>query len=167
MPVDQLLQAYLWRWEIEVNFRDEKTISGCGQAQVRNKISSAKLPSFIVAIHAFIHLAEYILQKRKLNVSLPKAKWEKTQPQKRPSTNNLLNLFRGYYWYESTGKSFSDFVQNQQKLRSALNVFFEPFNADFYMRKWPNSRAETLHCKVSTSKWYVFAFFLKRGYGMP
>jgi hypothetical protein len=27
--------AYLWRWEIEVNFREEKTLIGCGQSQVR------------------------------------------------------------------------------------------------------------------------------------
>ncbi|MDR2051685.1 MAG: hypothetical protein LBQ63_07950, partial [Deltaproteobacteria bacterium] len=25
LPVERLLQAYLWRWEIELNFRDEKT----------------------------------------------------------------------------------------------------------------------------------------------
>ncbi len=27
LPLEDLLQAYLWRWEIEVNFRDEKTLT--------------------------------------------------------------------------------------------------------------------------------------------
>ena len=35
LPVEKLLQYYLWRWGIEVNFRDEKTLIGTGQAQVR------------------------------------------------------------------------------------------------------------------------------------
>jgi hypothetical protein len=35
--IEKLLQAYIWRWEIEVNFREEKTINGCGDAQVRNE----------------------------------------------------------------------------------------------------------------------------------
>jgi hypothetical protein len=26
----------LWRWEVEVNFRDEKTLLGFGQSQVRS-----------------------------------------------------------------------------------------------------------------------------------
>lgn len=30
VPVPRLLQAYLWRWGIEVNFRDEKTLLGEG-----------------------------------------------------------------------------------------------------------------------------------------
>lgn len=32
MTLEDLLQDYLWRWDIEVNFRDEKTIMGVGQA---------------------------------------------------------------------------------------------------------------------------------------
>lgn len=49
LPVDQLLQAYLWRWEIEVNFREEKTVMGLGQAQVRKKNSVENTSAFIVA----------------------------------------------------------------------------------------------------------------------
>ena len=33
LEIEKLLQAYLWRWEIEVNFREQKTLLGCGQAQ--------------------------------------------------------------------------------------------------------------------------------------
>ena len=135
LSIEKLLQAYIWRWEIEVNFREEKTTNGCGDAQVRNEISSAKLPAFVVAMHAFLHLADHILTKKNANLALPKAKWEDAVPDQRPSTNNLLNLFRGYYWYGKLGKSFSDFVANQHQTQKAHNPIGECFSAVFYMRK--------------------------------
>ena len=135
LSIEKLLQAYIWRWEIEVNFREEKTTNGCGDAQVRNEISSAKLPAFVVAMHAFLHLADHILTKKKETLALPKAKWEDAATNRRPSTNNLLNLFRGYYWYGKLGKSFSDFVTNQHQTQKAHNPIAECFSAVFYMRK--------------------------------
>lgn len=135
LDIDSLLQAYIWRWEIEVNFRDEKTTNGCGDAQVRNAVSAAKLPAFIVAIHAFIHLADYIISKKQINQTLPKAKWEKAKSNQRASTNNILNIFRGNYWYENTGKSFSDFMENQHQIKSANYATNSRFNAAFYIRK--------------------------------
>ncbi len=35
LPLTQLLQAYLWRWEIEGGFRDQKQLIGIGEAHVR------------------------------------------------------------------------------------------------------------------------------------
>ena len=32
MSAEKMLQNYIWRWEIEVNIRDEKTLIGCGKA---------------------------------------------------------------------------------------------------------------------------------------
>ena len=52
-----LIQAYVWRWDIEVNFRDEKTLLGMGQAQVRNPQSVENVPALIVAAYAMILLA--------------------------------------------------------------------------------------------------------------
>jgi hypothetical protein len=134
LTIEKLLQAYLWRWEIEVNFREEKTIGGCGQAQVRNEIAAAKLPAFVVVIHAFIHLAECMLSKNNQNVALPKAKWEKPTQVQRASTNNLLNLFRGNMWYENAKESFSDFVKNQHKLAKAKKVRNSYQDAVYYNR---------------------------------
>jgi hypothetical protein len=134
LAIEKLLQAYLWRWEIEVNFREEKTINGCGDAQVRNEISAAKTPAFVVAVHGFLHLAEYILKKENLQIALPKAKWDKKSTGNRASTNNLLNLFRGYYWFEQRGKSFSDFVINQHYLTKQEKLINSGFNALFYSR---------------------------------
>jgi hypothetical protein len=135
LPIDKLIQAYIWRWEIEVNFRDEKTVNGCGDAQVRNEISAAKLPAFVVAMHSFIHLADYITAKNKSRLILPKAKWEKAKANQRTSTNNILNLFRGYYWNENTRKSFSDFVTNQHNIKNGYYATNLSQNAAFYIRK--------------------------------
>lgn len=134
LGIEKLLQAYIWRWEIEVNFREEKTINGCGDAQVRNEISAAKAPAFVVAVHAFLHLAEHILKQQNKHIALPKAKWEKQSTDKRASTNNLLNLFRGYYWFEQMGKSFSDFVTNQHNLTKQEKAINNGFEALFYSR---------------------------------
>src|SRR5208283_4852434 len=47
LPLDRLLQAYLWRWEIELNFRDEKTLLGVGEAQVRIPAAVETVPALI------------------------------------------------------------------------------------------------------------------------
>ena len=43
-PAPELIAAYLARWEVEVNFRDEKTLLGVGQAQVRNLQAVSRAP---------------------------------------------------------------------------------------------------------------------------
>jgi DDE superfamily endonuclease len=135
LDVESLLQAYLYRWEIEVNFREEKTINGCGEAQVRNKVSAEKVPQFNVAMHAFLHLAEHVATKMKVLEPLPKAKWEKGGNHKRQSTNNVLNLFRGYLWYEKMGKSFSDFIHKKEGLTSTNNTINDALTPAFYIRR--------------------------------
>ena len=56
-PLAEVLQAYLWRWGIEVNFRDEKSVLGIGQAQVWNAKSVQAVPASAVAAYAFLQLA--------------------------------------------------------------------------------------------------------------
>lgn len=135
LQIEKLLQAYLWRWEIEVNFRDEKTTTGCGDAQVRNEVACAKVPQFVVAIHAFLQLASHINDKLELNTTLPKAKWEKRNENKRHSTNNILNIFRGQVWFEQQCKSFSDFVQKQWYSANLQIAHNNTMDAMFYVRK--------------------------------
>lgn len=130
-----LLQGYLWRWEIEVNFREEKTTNGCGDAQVRNEISAVKVPQFVVAMHAFIHLADYINTKLNTAITLPRAKWEQQNIRLRTSTNNILNNFRGCYFFEKLGKSFSDFVVKQRQIINAINPIIDALNPIFYIRR--------------------------------
>jgi hypothetical protein len=35
LPIDSLLQNYLWRWDIEINFRDQKSLLGSSSASLR------------------------------------------------------------------------------------------------------------------------------------
>jgi len=135
LDIERLLQAYLWRWEIEVNFRDEKSTNGCGQAQVRNEMAAVKVPQFVVAMHAFVHLADHILNKLNTVDALPKAKWEQKHKQLRSSTNNILNNFRGCYVFEKLGKSFSDFIVKQRQIINTINPIFDAVNPLFYIRR--------------------------------
>jgi hypothetical protein len=135
LDIKTLLQAYLWRWEIEVNFRDEKSTNGCGEAQVRNEIAAVKVPQFVVAMHAFVHLADHIHTKVTSGISLPRAKWEQQNTSIRRSTNNILNNFRGCYIFEKLGKSFSDFVVKQRQIINAINPIIDAINPVFYIRK--------------------------------
>jgi len=57
LPLEKLSQEYVWRWDIEVNHRDEKTILGVGQAQVRNKNSVESIPATAVAACAMLLFA--------------------------------------------------------------------------------------------------------------
>ncbi len=52
-----LIQAYVWRWEIEVNHRDEKQLIGVGQAQVRSEKSAERVPAFAVLCYSTLLLA--------------------------------------------------------------------------------------------------------------
>ncbi len=53
-PVEELVQAYFWRWDIEVNHRDEKQLIGVGDAQVRSPQSAERVPAFAVACYSML-----------------------------------------------------------------------------------------------------------------
>jgi hypothetical protein len=53
----RVLQAYLDRWQIEVNHREEKDTLGIGQAQVRSKKAVPRQPAMIVAAYSILILA--------------------------------------------------------------------------------------------------------------
>lgn len=134
LDVKKLLQAYLWRWEIEVNFREEKTIFGCGQAQVRNPESVEKVPAFIVAMYALLHLASYKSERNTDQQVLPRPKWYQKQKNKRHSTGDIINNFRAQLWAKAIGLNFSSFVNYQTKLRSGRNKANPNTSAMFYVR---------------------------------
>lgn len=99
LPLTQLLQAYLWRWEIEVNFRDEKTLLGVGQAQVRTPLAAENVPVFIVAAYAFLLLAS----ANSSSSSLPPPKWYPRRSEIRDSTACLIGTFRSELWGKGMG----------------------------------------------------------------
>ncbi len=57
MLVEQVVQFYFWRWDIGVNFREEKSLLGVGQPEVRNPPSCQSWPAFQVAVEALLLLA--------------------------------------------------------------------------------------------------------------
>ncbi len=134
LDIAQLLQAYLWRWEIEVNFHEEKSLLGCGQAQVRNPESAERVPAFISAIYAMLNLAAFRSSHSKDQTLLPRPKWYPKKEDSRHSTGDLINNLRAQCWAKFNGQSFSGFVnqeKNNRSLRNATNPFV---SAVFYPR---------------------------------
>lgn len=96
LPLAQLLQAYLWRWEIELNFRDEKTVMGVGEAHVRTRSSVESLAAFSVASYAYLLLAS--ARAHCCATSIPRPKWYPAKPSDRCSTQQMIALFRSQLW---------------------------------------------------------------------
>ena len=59
-PVELIIQAYFDRWQIEVNHKEEKSILGVGEAQVRNERSVWKQPGLHVAAYSALLLASIL-----------------------------------------------------------------------------------------------------------
>ena len=57
IPVADALQAYIYRWEIEVDQKEEKDLLGVGQAQVWSDLSVERQPAFHVAAYAALLVA--------------------------------------------------------------------------------------------------------------
>lgn len=134
MPIEQALHAYLWRWEIEVNFREEKTLLGCGQGQVRNIESAEKLPAFIVLLYGLLHVAWIRAHKNGEAELLPRTKWYKRKDEDRVTTGDLINIVRAQLWSQATKPNFSGFVNENQLLRSQRNLDHINASAAFYVR---------------------------------
>lgn len=130
MDLPTLLQAYLWRWEIEVNFKDQKTILGCGQAQVRNQEACQKVPAFLTAVYSMLLIASIIAKKQEL----PRPKWYKTAKSIRTTTGDLINQFRAINWANTSKINFSDFVNIQKKLQTLKKSDNPTLSALFHAR---------------------------------
>jgi len=131
IPADKLLQAYLWRWGIETNFREEKTLLGTGEAQVRNPASVKAVPQMMVAAYSLILLAGIKLWGVKgmpQPANIPK--WQDPNKKNRASTNDLIKQLRAELWADSIASTnLSDFVSKQNSNRSLLNIKIPAFSA--------------------------------------
>jgi hypothetical protein len=91
--VEELIAAYLERWQIEVNHREEKSTLGVGDAQVRNEHSVPRQPAFVVAVYALLLLAALrAYGPERTGDYLPPPKWGR--PSKRPSCLDIVALLR-------------------------------------------------------------------------
>ena len=133
LALSELLQIYLWRWDIEVNFRDEKTILGVGQAQVRTEASNQNAPALAVAAYALLLLAAvqvYGAEGRPEAITNPQ--WYQRKPQQRATTNDLINQLRYELWASALKSNSTRFCsqssrdQNPKKSDLPLNsaIFF-------------------------------------------
>lgn len=128
MKLEDLLQDYLWRWDIEVNFRDEKTLLGVGQAQVRTEASNQNAPALAVAAYAMLLMASVqAYGKNGAPDRLLEAKWYRRKEQERATTSELINQLRRELWAEALNpEHFSDFMshatpdQNSEKCEISL-----------------------------------------------
>jgi hypothetical protein len=116
-PVEEVLQDYLWRWGIEVNFRDEKTLLGTGEAQVRTPASTYNQPAVTVAAYALLWLAALqLLESGDPPQHLRPPKWRHPTPgEPAPGlhTGELLRALRCELWApQLSPESFSHFMSS-------------------------------------------------------
>jgi hypothetical protein len=115
IPLERIVQFYIWRWDIEVNFRDEKQLLGAGQAQVRHRESVEKVPALIIASYAMMLVAarKAFGAGEKMPYALPEPKWRRNSKARRSSTQQLINHLMAELWGKSMGLgNFSDFMDH-------------------------------------------------------
>jgi hypothetical protein len=112
-PLEQVVQHYLWRWDIEVNFRDEKTLLGVGEAQVRKEASVQNVTAVAVAAYAMLLTAALTSARNHQQIdTLPTPKWQQRKP-KRATTARLIQNLR----HECLARAFhfSDFASTSSR----------------------------------------------------
>jgi len=94
LPVEQIIQAYFLHWDIELNHRDQKSLLGLYDAQLRTPNSVKRNPQFTVAIYSLLLLASIrAYGPKRTDDYLPVPKWRKST-ERRPSTLDILSQFR-------------------------------------------------------------------------
>jgi hypothetical protein len=109
LPAAEIVRNYPWRWEVEVNFREEKTVLGIGQAQVRHPASVELEPALGVVSYAMLLLAD-THRTPQGRATLPPAIWNAHTVPQRTSTQQLVNDLRAEVWGRGLGlDNFSGF----------------------------------------------------------
>lgn len=130
-PLAEVLQEYLWRWGIEVNFRDEKTLLGTGEAQVRDPASNRNQPAVTVAAYALLWIAALkLIGDGQAPPHLQPPKWRRAKDARAApalSTGDLLRVLRSELWAaQLSPESFAHFTSpascdtNDEKLTPSL-----------------------------------------------
>ncbi len=112
LPAEKVLQWYLWRWQIEVNFRDEKSLIGINEASVRTEESQRSLPMLVAASYAFMQLAFTGESQGKKSYCLPK--WRKKRPPDRLTTGLMVSELRKMIWGLGIGSGNLSHFANRQ-----------------------------------------------------
>ena len=129
----EIIEAYFQRWDIEVNFRDEKTLLGVGQAQVRNATSVETAPAFAVADYSMLLVSAERAFAACPNRLLPLPKWSASSKQPRVSTQQLLHQLRAEVWGRGLGiEHFSGFPSHMPSDIKPEKCSFDLANAVCY-----------------------------------
>lgn len=109
-----IIETYFQRWDIEVNFREEKTILGVGQAQVRAERSVETAPALSVASYAMLLIAAGRALTDSRDALLPRPKWSPSSTTNvRISTQQAVNQLRAEVWSRGLGlDNFSGFASS-------------------------------------------------------
>jgi len=106
-----VIETYIARWDMEVNFREEKTLLGVGQAQVRTLRSVESAPALSVAAYALLLLATQRAFADSPPALLPRPKWIRPSPHTRISTQQAIHQLRAEVWGRGLGlDNFSGFA---------------------------------------------------------
>jgi hypothetical protein len=106
----QIIEACFQRWDIEVNFRDEKTLLGVGQAQVRSEASVESAPALSVAAYGMLLVSAQRAFGNSDEGMLPQPKWAASSKGPRISTQQLIHQLRAEVRGRGLGfDSFSGF----------------------------------------------------------
>jgi hypothetical protein len=109
----QIIEAYFQRWDIEVNFRDEKTLLGVGQAQVRAEVSVESAPALTVAAYGMLLVSAQRAFGNSDADLLPQPKWAASSRGPRTSTQQLIHQLRAEVWGRGLGiEAFSGFASH-------------------------------------------------------
>lgn len=133
LPIEEVLQNYLWRWGIEINFREEKSLLGAGEAQVRTAASNQHLPATVVAAYALLWIAA--LRSIQNGQTIPLVcppKWRRKTDAALPSTGELLRCLRFELWAHALRpSSFHHFVTKPSSTTKLLKTLASPAGALF------------------------------------
>lgn len=135
LPPEKILQWYLWRWQIEVNFRDEKCLLGIDEPSVRKEESLQYLPALMTASYAFMQLA--FTCKGTQGVSVRKLpKWRKHDPPDRLTTGLMQSEFRNQIWGLGIGSgNLPHFVKSKESLTKCLKFKADLASAVYYAHR--------------------------------
>jgi hypothetical protein len=132
LSLQDLVQAYVYRWEIECNHRDEKSYIGVAEGQVRSAKAVQRLPQFQVAGYSLLLLASLLAHGfERGDQFLPLPKW-RNQPPIRPSILDHLNLLRSQLFEQALPSAPSPhFPSSPPSNSNALNFSITPSSLAF------------------------------------
>ena len=122
LPDERLVQWYIWRTQIELNFRDEKQLFGLGHAQVWSDMSVMRCPAFMVSLYSCLQVAAIKANGHERgDFYLPLPKWNRKESCQRPSTQEILKKLRAELAskvFEGVGMDFEGFASEKSWTRS-------------------------------------------------